>query len=130
MPFRAYRNIMEVTFIALKQKDVINLIDGKHLGRVCDLTFTFPENKVTGFTVTGSKGFKFSRQEIFLPINCVVKIGADAVLVKYGKEEKPDRPPCPPPCPSEHCPTERPFCPPTTPQFPPRGDRRDYGEYE
>lgn len=121
---------MEVTFIALKQKDVINLIDGKHLGRVCDLTFTFPENKVTGFTVTGSKGFKFSRQEIFLPINCVVKIGADAVLVKYGKEEKPDRPPCPPPCPPEHCPTERPFCPPPPPQFPPRSDRRDYGEYE
>lgn len=116
---------MDVTFTALKQKDVINLIDGKHLGRVCDLSFTFPENKVTGFTVTGCKGFKFSKQEIFLPINCVVKIGEDAVLVKFGKEEKPDRPPCPPP---NDCPPQ--FCPPPPPHFPPRGDRRDYGEYE
>ena len=92
---------MEVTFSALKQKDVINLIDGKHLGKVCDMTFSFPENRVLGFTVTGCKGFRLSKQEIFLPVNAVVKIGEDAVLVKFGKEEKPDGPPprhdCPPP---------------------------------
>ena len=69
---------MEFTFSALKQKDVINLIDGKHLGRVCDITFSFPENNVLGFTVTGCKGFRFSKQEVFLPIKSVVKIGTDA----------------------------------------------------
>ncbi len=114
---------MEVNFTALKQKDVINLNDGKNMGKVCDLSFTFPENDVLGFTVTGCKGFRFSRQEVFIPIKQVVKIGKDAVLVKFG-DDKPDRPPkpnCPPPCPPNNCP---PPCPP------PRHDRRNYDEYE
>ncbi len=117
---------MEVTFSALKQKDVINLNDGKNMGKVCDLSFSFPENNVSGFTVTGCKGFKFSKQEVFIPIKQVVKIGKDAVLVKIG-EEKHDCPPpppcppqkndCPPPCPPNNCP-------------PPRPNRRSYDEYE
>ena len=123
---------MEFTFTALKQKDVINLIDGKHLGRVCDITFSFPENNVLGFTVTGCKGFRFSKQELFLPVKSVVKIGTDAVLVKFGKEEKPDNFPPPKPdcrpdcgCPPDNCRDNRP------PQgFPSGGGRRDYGEYE
>ncbi len=119
---------MEINFTELKQKDVINISDGKHLGRVCDMTFSFPENKVLGFTVTGCKGFKFSKQEVFLPVSCVVKIGKDAVLVKFGQDEAPpeknknERQPkrCPPPCP--------PPCPPCPPPCPP--DRRSYDEYE
>ena len=108
---------MEFTFSALKQKDVINLIDGKHLGRVCDITFSFPENNVLGFTVTGCKGFRFSKQEVFLPVKCV-------------KEEKPDD--CHPPKPD--CRPD--FCCPPPENRPPRGfpndgsSRRDYGEYE
>ena len=125
---------MEVNFSDLKQKDVINLNDGKNMGRVCNISFTFPENNVLGFTVTGSKGFRFSKQEVFIPIKQVVKIGQDAVLVKFG--ENPDRPPKPPkpdfpPCP----PGNRPpnclppnNCPPNCP--PPRPDRRSYDEYE
>ena len=112
---------MEVTYSALKQKDVVNLVDGKNMGKVCDLTFTFPENNVIGFTVTGCKGFRFSKQEVFIPIKNVVKIGQDAVLIKFGKEEKPDRPPMPP-----NCPPPRPDCPPDCP--PP--NRRSYDEYE
>ncbi len=116
---------MEVTFSDLKQKDVINLNDGKNLGKVCDLTFSFPDNNVTGFTVTGCKGFRFSKQEVFLPISCVVKIGDDAVLVKFGKSENPQpkppqKPSCPPPCPP---------CPPPSP-CPPPHNRRSYDEYE
>lgn len=120
---------MEVNFSDLKQKDVINLNDGKNMGKVCDLSFTFPENNVLGFTVTGCKGFKFSKQEVFIPIKQVVKIGKDAVLVKFG--EGPDRPPKPPkpdfpPCPPNNCP---PHCPPNNCP-PPRPDRRSYDEYE
>ncbi len=126
---RAYFYIMEVNFSFLKQKDVINLNDGKNMGKVCDLSFTFPENNVLGFTVTGCKGFKFSKQEVFIPIKNVIKIGKDAVLVKYGdKDDKPDCPPpcppkqpCPPPCPPNNCP---PPCPP------PKPNRRSYDEYE
>jgi len=122
---------MESTFGEIKQKDVINLINGAHLGRVCNITFSFPENKVIGFTVTGCRGFKFSKQEIFLPINCIVKIGQDAVLVKFGKEEEgppPHKLPkgCPPP---NCCPPEFPPCPPQN-NCRPGGGRRSYDEYE
>lgn len=115
----AYFYIMEVTFTSLKQKDVINITDGKNLGKVCDIAFSFPENNVLGFTVTGCKGFRFSKQEIFLPVSAVTKIGDDAVLVKLGKPDSPNpRPPqkpCPPPCP---------------PSCPPHDGRRSYDEYE
>lgn len=124
---------MEVNFSDLKQKDVININDGKNMGRVCDLSFTFPENNVVGFTVTGSKGFRFSKQEVFIPVKQVVKIGSDAVLVKFGDgSERPKPPnPCPPPCPPNNCPPNN--CPPNKypPNYPPQPrDRRSYDEYE
>lgn len=107
---------MEINYSELKQKEVINLIDGKHMGKVCDISFTFPKSDVLGFTVTGCKGFRFSKQELFLPLKNVVKIGHDAVLVKFGKE---DPPPEPPRCP-----------PPNAPNCPPPPNRRNYDEYE
>lgn len=106
---------MEVNFSELKQKEVINVSDGRHLGKVCDLSFKFPEGKIIGFTVTGCKGFKFSRQEVFLPFNCVSKIGEDAVLVNLSESSPP-----PPP------PKGQPFCPPA----PPQQSRRSLDEYE
>ena len=121
---------MELTFTQLKQKDVISLTDGKNLGKVCDITVSFPENDVLGITVTGSKGFRLSKQEIFIPIRQVVKIGEDSVLVKM--EQRPNCPPTPPPAPPNNCPPKRPpkNCPPNQnpPPFP--SDRRSYDEYE
>ena len=133
---------MDVTFSELKQKDVINLFDGKNLGRVCDISFCFPENRVLGFTVTGSKGFKFSKQEIFIPIGAVTKIGADAVLVNFGKGEAPDCPsPKPEKCrPPKNCPPPNPPGPPPqnprfnqnygNPQYGSADGRRSFDEYD
>ncbi|MBD5632622.1 MAG: hypothetical protein HDP34_05275 [Clostridia bacterium] len=116
---------MQVKFSELKQKDVINVVDGRNLGRVFDMAFNFPENDVCGFFVPGCKGFHFSKQEIFLPINCVQKIGKDAVLVKFDNGEKPgDRPPQPPKK-GANCPPP-PQCYPNNP--PP--NRRSFDEYE
>lgn len=114
---------METNFSELKQKEVINVIDGKHLGKVCDISFTFPKGDVLGFTVTGCKGFRFSKQEIFLPLKSIVKIGQDAVLVKFGKEESPP-PKEPPRYPPQNCPPNGP------PNCPPPPNRRNYDEYE
>ena len=111
---------MEITFSELKQKEVINIIDGKHLGKVCDISFTFPKGDLLGITVTGCKGFRFTKQEIFIPLKSVVKIGQDAVLVKFGKEEPPP-PKEPPRCPPPNCPP---------PNCPPPQNRRNYDEYE
>lgn len=117
---------MEITYSQLKQKDVINLSDGKNLGKVCDITFDFPAKNLIGLTVTGSRGFKLTKQDVFIPADNIVKIGEDAVLIKFGSGgEKPPKDKCPPkrpPCKPE------PPCPPPCPPCPP--DRRSYDEYE
>lgn len=110
---------MDFTFSQLKQKEVINLTDGKHLGKVCDISFTFPENDFSGIFVTGCKGFKLSRQEQFVPVRSITKIGEDAVLVKL-EAAKPERPPQKPP---QGC------CPQPSPREC-RDDRRSLDEYE
>lgn len=108
---------MEVIFSELRQKEVINVSDGKHLGKVCDLKFTFPDGNVLGVCVTGCKGFKLTKQELFVPLKCVTKIGEDAVLVNLNDGAPPAKPQppqnCPPPCPP---------CPPPS--------RRSFDEYE
>ena len=106
---------MDVNFCKLKQKDVISLNDGKNLGKVCDITFRYPENTVVGITVTGGKGFRFNRAEQFIPIAAVVKIGDDAVLVKTAPKGEGGK--IPPPCPPQ-------------PPCPPSGGRRSFDEYE
>lgn len=113
---------MEFNFSDLKQKSVINLSDGKNLGKVCDITVTFPENDFKGIVVTGCKGFRFSRQEQFISVKQIEKIGEDAILVKLsGGENPPHKPP-------QNC---KPSCPPPPPPCPPcRPDRRSLDDYE
>ena len=114
---------METSFTDLKQRETINICDGKRLGKVCDVVFTFPEGKVQGIVVPGGKGFRWGRGDMFIDLKNIVKIGEDVVLVELKnastqcepKKNKWDRPNCPPPP------------PPPPPQ--PR-DRRDYGDYE
>ena len=75
---------MEISYNELKKKEVINTIDGKKLGHICDLVFSCPENRVLGFVVPGSKSFGFKREEYFIDLKCVVKIGEDVILVNIG----------------------------------------------
>lgn len=109
---------MELTFNCLKKYDVIRITDGKHMGKVCDMTLLFPENKIKGFLVTGGKGFRFTRQEEFIPVCDVVKIGEDVILIK-GNEE-----PCPPPPKHGNCPPPNNGCPPHM------DNRRSFDDYE
>ena len=71
---------MEFSYTAIKRMDVISVSDGRHLGRVCDMMFDYPSGAVRGFYVTGGKGFRFSRQEVFLPLSAIIRIGEDVVL--------------------------------------------------
>lgn len=73
---------MEYTFTQLKQKEVIDISNGKNLGKVCDALFSIPENNLLGITVTGGKSFLLARKEIFIPICSVTKVGEDTILVK------------------------------------------------
>lgn len=131
---------MEYLFSKLKKLDVISITDGKNLGRLCDISFTLPDGKIKGFFATGSKGFKLTKSEVFIPLCDLVKVGEDTILVKFGKPPK-DGKPCPPPkgdncgCPPNQppCPTgcqpNQPPCPPNYPNRPP-DPRRSFDDYE
>ncbi len=82
---------MELSFSELKRKDVINTPDGKRLGRICDIVFCYPENRILGFVVPSGRAFK--REEFFIDLKCVVRIGVDVVLVNVGVGAKTHKPP-------------------------------------
>lgn len=121
----AYIFYMEFLFSQIKKMEVICLNDGKNLGRIYDAEFTMPDGKIKGFYLTGCKGFKLTKSDVYVKFSDVVKIGEDVILVRQDEDEKlcppPNQPPCPPPCP----PTYQPPCPP------PKGNnRRNYDDYE
>ncbi len=64
---------------------MINITDGRSLGRVCDLVFVYPEGIVCGIVVPGRKrGFPWFRpcnNDIFIDLEQVQKIGKDVILV-------------------------------------------------
>lgn len=72
---------METSFCELHRKETVNLTDGKQLGKVSDVVFTYPEGKVQGIVVPGGKGFRWGRAELFIDLKCIKKIGVDVVLV-------------------------------------------------
>ena len=77
---------MEVSFQELKCKQVVNTVDGKCLGHITDVIFDVVTAKTLGFIVPNSSGgflglFK-SNKDLFIPFDCVCKIGVDVVLVE------------------------------------------------
>ena len=65
------RQYLKSDFSELHKKEAVNLTDGKRLGRVCDVVFTYPEGKVQGIVVPGGKGFRWGRAELFIDLKCV-----------------------------------------------------------
>ena len=60
---------MEISFRELKCKDVINIIDGRNLGRPSDIVFTYPQGCVYGIAVPGKRGLNiFKRNDVFIPL--------------------------------------------------------------
>lgn len=80
---------MELSFSELRTKEVVNTADGRRLGKVCDIVFCYPENRVIGIVVPGCKGFAFWKSEQFIDMKNIVKIGDDVVLVNFNMPPKP-----------------------------------------
>ena len=100
---------MEITFTALRAKEVINTQDGKKLGKVCDVVLCYPENKWLGIVAPNGKSWSSRKNGLFIDLKQIVKIGEDVILVNVGM-------------PHNH--TCQNTCPP-----PPR-ERRSFDEYE
>lgn len=100
---------MELSFNELKKREVINVVDGKSLGYITDLTLSFPSGTLTGITVPERKlnWFLrlFNKTEVFIPTKNILKIGNDVILVNLkcgdvcGETIEVMRPPSPKPCP-------------------------------
>jgi YlmC/YmxH family sporulation protein len=78
---------MELTYSELRAKEVINISDGRKLGRISDLVFMYPRCILTGIVVPGChRGSIFrSTPELFISMSCIVKIGEDVILVDLKK---------------------------------------------
>lgn len=118
---------MELTYKELQKRDVINLADGRCLGRIVDARFDFPKGALIGIYVPArkNKGFFscFDKSTLYIDVKRIKKIGGDVILVdipcgseclpntSVGKsDKKPPHQSCPPPCqPCSPCP---PPCPP------------------
>ncbi len=105
---------MELNYSELVKRDVINVGDGRCLGRITDIRFSFPKGVIVGITVPGKRKGLFSffdKSELYIDRSRIIKIGGDVILVNlkcndsYAQvsdgQEQTKRPqsPCPPPCP-------------------------------
>ncbi len=76
---------METSFCELKGKEVINIVDGKKLGRIIDIVFDTNCGRILGIVVpcyNKSWNIFKSSDDIFIPFNCICKFGDDAILVQ------------------------------------------------
>ena len=76
---------METSFCELRGKEVINIVDGKRLGKIIDIVFDTRFGKVLGIVVPCyNKSWNIFKQcdDIFIPLGCICKFGEDAILVQ------------------------------------------------
>ena len=90
-----------LSFSDLRTKDVVNVGDGRRLGRPIDIVFD-THARVKGIvTPCPKKTITLKREEdILIPWNAIIKIGDDVILVDLGCKERPSEvcPPDVPPC--------------------------------
>ncbi|MBR4407725.1 MAG: YlmC/YmxH family sporulation protein [Clostridia bacterium] len=84
---------MECSFLELRCKEVVNVVDGKRLGHIIDVVFDLKTAKICGLVLPNSKGFWNvfkSSQEIFIPFSQICKIGEDTILIEFYSPQTPD----------------------------------------
>ena len=73
---------MDIAFTDLKEKEIINVSDGKKLGHIIDFLFDIESGQVKGVVVPGSRKIFRKAEDIFIPLEKIRKIGGDVILVK------------------------------------------------
>lgn len=90
---------MLLNFVDLKQKEVINIVDGKKLGYPEDFIFDSENTKIKSFTIpTQTKAFSFKKSEpktvnlddIFLIGQDVILVNLPTMAVKTVQEQPPE----------------------------------------
>ncbi len=86
---------MECSFLELRCKEVVNVVDGRKLGHMVDMVIDLMSARVLGIVVPDGKSFWNvfkSSSQLFIPFNCIVKIGEDAILVELRGSAPPANP--------------------------------------
>ncbi len=68
----------------LRNRDVINVVDGRRLGNICDLDLDLENGRVTAIVVPGTGrlfGLFGGGRDYVIPWANIVKIGVDTILV-------------------------------------------------
>lgn len=67
-----------------RQKEVINIRDGRRLGTIIDMEFNLHEGRITAIVVPGGSkwwGFLKGDDDLIIPWERIKKIGDDVILV-------------------------------------------------
>ena len=83
---------MEYNYSDLKKKSVINVSDGRDLGKISDLLISYPDGKIRSIIVPGKKNSFFSSCELIIPFSAIERIGDDTILVRLDKKCEPIKP--------------------------------------
>ena len=71
----------------IRQKDVINITNGRRLGSIVDMNFS-SDGRISSIAVPGPFNFfnffRGSRADIIIPWESIVKIGEDVILVRLA----------------------------------------------
>ncbi len=73
---------MIYTYKELKKKDVVNVTDGKNLGKISDLIIDAKCGQILKIVVSGKKFGSLFCDDIEIDFNKITKIGEDSILVK------------------------------------------------
>ena len=83
---------METSYLELRCKEVVNVVDGRKLGHIVDLVFDLSNGCLLGLVVPGEKSFWNvfkSGTELFISLNQIVKVGEDTILVELHTTPNP-----------------------------------------
>lgn len=71
----------------LRNRDVVNVVDGKRLGVICDLDLDLENGRICAIIVPGtSRLFSFigGGRDYVIPWENIIKIGVDTILVEMA----------------------------------------------
>ena len=75
---------MEISYNELRQKEVVNVLCGKRMGRLTDLIFSTNTKKILGIVVPSEHKLFRQREDFFIPWESISKIGDDVILVSVN----------------------------------------------
>ena len=76
------------TLDSLKEREVINVSDGRRLGNVCDAQLELCSGRLTALIVPGECNFLgiSKGDDVLIPWGCIERIGDDIIIVKCEGE--------------------------------------------